>query len=349
VGLPERFGDYVLEDKIASGGMAEVYRAREQSGAGRYVCIKRILPAYSEEENFARMFRDEAAIMARMRHPNLVAVYDFGEVEGQLYLAMELVDGLSLGHLIAQHIRSRLALEIPVVAEIAMGICGALDHAHRLRDDDGRPLGVVHRDVSPQNVLISDDGEVKLVDFGVAKSEGRLASTRTGMTKGKVPYMSPEQALGQEIDHRSDQFSVGILLWEMVVGRRLFRAKNDFQVMRRITKEEVPPPSTLRGGVPDELDRIVARALSKNATQRFPSMAALEEALAGLQSETAATPADYDLRPVVLRVTDQKAMDTERIRVGTEDVMSAEPTQVQQDAYDTEPMLEAMGFERDEG
>jgi serine/threonine-protein kinase len=355
VGLPEKFGEYLLEEKLAAGGMAEVFAARERRTDER-VCIKRILPVHNDDEQFGRMFRDEAAIMKRLSHPNIVEVYGFGDVHGQLYLAMELVEGVSLGRLIAQHIRAKWPLDIAAVAQIGVYIARALHHAHQLKDSRGKLLGVVHRDVSPQNVLVGHDGSVKLVDFGVAKAEGRLATTRTGMTKGKVPYMSPEQTLGHDLDHRSDQFSAGILLWEMLVGRRLFRAKTDFQVMKLITNTQVPPPSSMRSEVPHGFDRAVLRALEKEPKKRYADMATLERALTHVLADVSETPGATDLSPLVRRAVEGFDESTERVDAalvraakrmsveGLEDDKTLPVDAIQ----DTEPMLEAYREDDDE-
>ncbi len=214
--LPRQFGRYLLQQRLGRGGMAEVFRATVDGPGGfsRPVAIKRILPEYSQDEWFTRMIADEARIVSRLAHPNIVQILDAGEVDGSWYIAFELVDGTDLFQLL-QRIYSRgQALPQAYACHIAAEVAAGLDHAHSRRDEHGQPLGIVHRDVSPQNVLLSWLGEVKLGDFGIARARQRTSETQAGTIKGKIYYMSPEQARGETVDHRSDLFAVGILLYE---------------------------------------------------------------------------------------------------------------------------------------
>lgn len=300
--LPQRFGPYLLERLLGSGGMAEVYLAHlERPGFKKQVCIKKMRAPGAQAERYTAMFRDEAALAARLHHPNIVEVFDFGEVEGTLFLAMELVRGFTLGSLLAGYGRARVPFPLPAALLAGIGLCRGLHHAHTLTRDDGSSLGVVHRDVSPQNVLLGFTGEVKVADFGIARAAERLAETSdSGRVRGKAGYMAPEQALGEAVDHRSDQFGAAVVVWEMLTARRLFGGGTGTS-LQRVVEEAAPAPSSLRPDVPPELDRAVLRALSKAREERFGSMAHFEDALVGCLLGVTATAHDLDLRPVVLR------------------------------------------------
>jgi serine/threonine protein kinase len=293
--FPRPYGRYVLEDRIAMGGMAEIFRAKTASeGFAKPVCIKRILPHFLESETFVTMFRDEAALAARLQHANVVQVFDFGEAEGMLYLAMELVDGADLRKLLDRAQQRGRRPGIGQAIQIAIEICRGLHHAHSLSDGK-RKLGIVHRDISPHNVLISRAGEVKITDFGIAKASERATHTSTGVVKGKLSYMAPEQAEGGEIDHRVDQFATGIILWEILTGRRLFSGENEASILRRVLMCDVPPPSRDNAAVPDALEKIVMRALAPDPAARFADMRALEMELVRVLFAKSVDPAFSDL------------------------------------------------------
>ncbi|MDP1825983.1 MAG: serine/threonine-protein kinase [Archangium sp.] len=264
------FGRYQLLRKIASGGMGEVLLARiaGQQGFEKLLVIKRILPNLAEEDEFCTMFFDEARIAARLNHPNIVQIFDMGEVEGAHYLAMEYVAGDDLRRLQRHAVRLGKTIPLGVTCRIIADAAAALDHAHKARDASGQPLGLVHRDVSPQNVLVGFDGAVKLIDFGVAKAAGKIQQTAAGVIKGKLSYMSPEQASGAEIDHRSDVFSLGVLFWESVTGTRLFKADNEPLTLHQVRACKVPPPSTVNRALPPELDDIILGVLQREPEAR---------------------------------------------------------------------------------
>jgi serine/threonine protein kinase len=234
-GYPKAYGRYVLEERIAMGGMAEIFRAKTATeGFEKRVCIKRVLPHFLEDEEFVTMFRDEARTAAKLQHANVVQVFDFGEEDGALFLAMELVDGNDLRRIMDASRKKRVAIHIGEAVQIAIDMCRGLHHAHG--------LGVVHRDVSPHNVLVSKVGEVKVTDFGIARAAERATHTSTGIVKGKVAYMSPEQAQGLPFDHRLDQFATGIVLWEMLTGTRLFTGDSDVFILKKVLACEIPAP-----------------------------------------------------------------------------------------------------------
>jgi serine/threonine protein kinase len=278
----EVYGNYTLLEKLAMGGMAEVFLAKKMgvTGVEKYVAIKRILPQHSQQEEFIEMFRHEASIAINLSHSNIVSIFDFGLEEKQFYIVMDFCSGRNLRQVL-NHIRkteTQLSFEhaIFIVREIAAG----LDYAHRAMDNKtGRPLNIIHRDISPQNVMISFEGEVKIVDFGIAKAETQTENTQAGTLKGKFGYMSPEQVEGAALDLRTDVFSLGILLWELLANDRLFMANNEQATIRKIKECKIPPLRQLNPSIPAELERIVNKALTKDRNLRYQAAAALQKDL----------------------------------------------------------------------
>jgi serine/threonine protein kinase len=267
-----RLGRFQIIGRLATGGMAEVYLALsgELPGFRTLIVVKRILPHLASNGQFIRMFLDEARLAALLDHPNVVRIIEVGHDGEEYFLAMELVQGKPLSAVLRKAARERRpptpALTAYLIAQAASG----LGYAHALTDGEGRPLGVVHRDVSPQNVLVSFEGAVKLIDFGVARAFGRVAHTSPGGLKGKIEYMSPEQASAEEVDHRAHVFALGVVLWEALTGRRLFRRETELATMRAIVDDPIPRPSEV-ADVPPELDAVVMRALRKRRDARFSS------------------------------------------------------------------------------
>jgi serine/threonine-protein kinase len=279
--FPIAFGPYELERFIAKGGMAEVFLARRvDNSINGPLCVKRMLPEMMKSPEYVTMFRDEARLSQRLVHPNIVRVFDSGDVDGQLYMAMEYVDGLDVGTLQRKLRQRGEMMGVGHALRIAVEMCKGLAHAHAQTDDRGQPLKLIHRDISPQNVMISSRGEVKVTDFGIAKAAGRETRTQTGLIKGKVPYMSPEQALGHDIDQRLDQFAAGIVAWEMLTGARLYNEKSELLTFEKIIRHPPPRPSSMRQGVSALVDGAVQRALAKSPDARFPDVAAFGNALA---------------------------------------------------------------------
>jgi serine/threonine protein kinase len=279
---PIQFGKYTLFERIGRGGMAEVYKGRIQGPAGfeRVFVVKRILPHLSEEPTFIRMFVEEAKLSARLNHPNIVQIFELGSVEGEYFISMEYIRGRDL----ADTMRAIWKLMGPprpeLVAYVGREACRALAYAHSLTDDNGRPLGMIHRDVSPSNIMLSYEGGVKLLDFGIAKALGEAPeTTKSGTMKGKYAYMAPEQTEGDDVDSRIDIFSCGIVLHEVLTGRRLFKGANDIQTIERVRRCEVPPPSFQNPMCPPELDNVVLKALARNRDERFATAAEMADAL----------------------------------------------------------------------
>ncbi len=294
---PETFGKYILLKKIGRGGMAELFLARQVGVAGfeRVLAIKRILPHLTEDAEFVQMFINEAKIAAQIAHPNVVQIYDFGTVNGTYYIAMEYVMGKSLAAaLSAGNARGR-PMPAHQAIQITARIAAGLDHAHRGKTMSGQPLGIIHRDISPQNILLGYHGDVKLVDFGIAKAASSSTHTQTGMIKGKLAYLSPEQAWGKPVDHRADVFSLGIVLHEMLTGQRLFKADNEIATLERVRTAAVAPPSTLNPRIAKELDPIVLKALTARPDDRYPTAQAFHEALEGYLARLGPPPTSRDL------------------------------------------------------
>jgi serine/threonine-protein kinase len=264
---------YRVIEKLASGGMAEVFRAESAGleGFKKQVAIKRVLPHLSEKKKFISMFLDEARLSAHLSHSNCVQVFDIGVGDNAYFIVMEYVDGADLKAILETLKKQGRTLAIEEAVFIAIKICEGLCYAHELIDSDGKAFGVVHRDVSPPNVLMTKYGEIKIVDFGLAKASSQLEKSEPGIIKGKFSYLSPEAALGKEVDHRTDIFAVGIILWEMLASRRLFLGDTDFATVKLVQQAVVPSIAQANNKVSPDLERIVAKALARDPAQRYQS------------------------------------------------------------------------------
>jgi serine/threonine-protein kinase len=278
---PTRFGKYDLLALLATGGMAEIWLARVSGMAGfeKLIVIKRLLDQLARDPEYVEMFLDEARINARLTHSNVVTVLELGQVEGKYFMAMEYVPGLSV-QLVGKYATQRKGA---VPQEVACGVvaqaCAGLHYAHERSLPDGTPLNIVHRDISPQNLIVTFEGLVKVVDFGIARAAGRHTVTRTGFVKGKSAYMSPEQCLGQPLDRRSDVFALGIILFELATSRRLFKRSNSYQTLQAIAVAEVPPPRELNPQMDRAVESVVLRALARRKEDRFATAEEMQEAL----------------------------------------------------------------------
>jgi eukaryotic-like serine/threonine-protein kinase len=279
---PVRFARYLLLDRVAAGAMAEVFAARvaEGEGAGRLVAVKRLWPTLAEDPALVAMFLDEARIAVQLDHPCVARVDDLGQHGASYYIAMEYVPGKDLGALLGATAARGERVPVAVTAFVGAQVLSALDHAHARRDAAGRPLDVVHRDVSPRNVLLSFAGEVKLADFGLARAGARGAPEEPGVVRGRAGYVSPEQARGGAVDARSDLFSIGAVLHEMLTGEPLFAGPSDLLALERAAEGRVPSPRELAPEVPEPLARAVLDALARDPARRPTSAAALRERLA---------------------------------------------------------------------
>ncbi len=262
--------------------MAEVFRGEALSVQGfkKQVAIKRVLPHLAQNKSFIRMFIDEARLGARLNHANIVTVFDIGAADNTFFIVMEFVDGANLKNVLEALKKQNKRPSIKEVLYIGMEICKGLSHAHSLSDEGGKPLNIVHRDISPPNILITKNGEVKVTDFGLAKATTQLEKTDPGVVKGKFSYLSPEAALGQEVDARTDVFAVGILMWEALAGRRLFLGDSDYETVKKVQRAEVPTLRTENPEVDEELEALLNKSMAKQRDERFQTAHELGEAIA---------------------------------------------------------------------
>jgi serine/threonine-protein kinase len=277
----QRFGKYLILDHLVDGGMAKICRARflgEQ--ANRLVAVKMVQPQFTKDPDFVRMFEDELKVCFALIHPNIGQTYDYGVYKDQLYTEMELIEGANLKEYLDRLTEKKVVFPVDVSTYIISQVCQGLHYAHTFVDKlSGKPLNIIHRDISPHNIMLSFDGSVKVIDFGIAKAETNSEKTQAGTIKGKLSYLAPEYLEGLDLDQRYDQFAVGITLWELLCNRKLFTAKNDLAVLKLIQSCKVPPPSSINPNVPKELDQIVLKALSKDRTQRFEDLDKFNRAL----------------------------------------------------------------------
>ena len=274
-------GKYLLKERLGVGGMAEVWLAelKGPQGFSRQLVIKRILPHLADDDNFITMFEDEARLAARLSHPHAVRVEEFAQAGDVWYLAMEYLDGGDLRQLTRAALTRDESVPFEVLAQMGGDVASALHHAHTLKSAHGQPLNMIHRDVSPHNILVTTQGQAKLVDFGIARAESNQVKTRTGMVKGKSGYMSPEQALGRSLDGRSDQFALAIVLYETAAQARIFQGENDLAIMRKVVACEIPPLISIEPNASLEFSEVLEQALQRAAEDRFADCDAFAQAL----------------------------------------------------------------------
>lgn len=299
---PQQFGDYHLLEKIATGGMAEVYRARAYGLAGfeKILVIKKVLDELAKDDEFIDLFIDEAKIAVQLLHVNIVQVFELGEVNGAYYMALEYVHGLDLARLITRA-RNHGPFPIPLALFVVGEVLKALQFAHARADDDGRPLEIVHCDISPQNILVSYAGEVKITDFGISRAAFQAQSLHD-VIRGKYAYMSPEQVDGRDLDGRSDLFSLGIVLYELLTGRRLFKAKSRDETIARVRRAEVPSPRTYRPEISEDLEGIVLKSLRPRPRDRYADAAQMLEDIGALMVREGHRATNNDLAAFVREV-----------------------------------------------
>jgi serine/threonine protein kinase len=293
-----RLGKYEILKRLATGGMAEIFLARVSGlpGFTKMVVIKRILPQLATKSDFIEMFLDEARIAATLQHPNVVQMYDVGVVDGNYFIAMEYLHGEDVRSLQKTLWKREEKVPLEHALNIVIGVCSGLHYAHEKVGFDGKPLNIVHRDVTPQNIIVTYEGGVKLLDFGIAKASNRFGETRFGTLKGKVPYMSPEQCRGEALDRRSDIFSLGIMLYELTLGRKLYKGASDFEVLKQIVEGTVAKPHEIDPGYDRELEAIVMRALEKERDKRYQTARELQTEL-----ETLVRQAQLYVSPIALQ------------------------------------------------
>jgi serine/threonine protein kinase len=311
------FGKYYLLDRIGSGGMAEVFLAVALGPEGfqRTLVIKRMLPHLSQDRAFVRMFVDEAKLCGLLSHPNLVQIFEFGAIDDSFFIAMEHVQGETLSSVRAKLAQEKRIAPVAASLEIARQVCLGLHYAHSLSSASGQPLGIIHRDISPSNVMISYHGAVKILDFGIARVAEELRETHTqaGTMKGKVSYMSPEQIRMEPVDHRSDVFAVGVVLHEMLTARRLFKASNEFSGAKMVIDSVIALPSSVNPAVPPEVDRVVMRALERNRDARYATAGEMADDLEKVLFEMRASP--HELRNMLASLFPQGPSRTGDVRL----------------------------------
>jgi serine/threonine protein kinase len=278
---PDRIGPFQVLERISAGGMAEVYKAKQSGADGfeRLVAIKRILPHIARDPNFIAMFQAEAKLAVQLQHGNIAQIYQLGRQDDSFYIALEFVEGRDVGALLDYHQKQNKGLPLPQACYIITRCAEGLDYAHNKRSPDGKPLNIIHRDISPPNILISYEGEVKLIDFGLAKATSSSVQTQAGIIKGKLAYMSPEQVRGSQLDARSDVFALGIVFFELLTGKRLFRRDSDIETFESVRQCKVPKPSEINPTIPAALEKILLKTLARSLDDRYQGAAALAEDL----------------------------------------------------------------------
>ena len=300
-----KFGQYLLTEKIATGGMAEVWKARMRGVEGfqKIVAIKKILPHLSDNQDFIEMFVDEAKLAAQLNHNNIIHIYDLGKIQSSYYIAMEYIDGYDLKTILRRGEERGNPMTVELALFIASKLASALDYAHRKKDFEEKEMGLVHRDVSPQNVLVSQEGDIKLCDFGIAKAASKASHTQAGALKGKLQYMSPEQAWGRSIDRRSDIFALATVLFEMLTNRKLFTGDNELSILEQVREARVQPPSLYNDEVTPEIDKIVIKALQKDPANRYQTAGEMARDLDAILYSFKPTPTSADLAIYMHRIS----------------------------------------------
>ena len=311
-----KFGKYLLEKQLAIGGMAEVFLAHQEGPAGfrKTLCIKRILPNFANDAAFIEMFLDEARTAAQLSHPNIVQIYELGENEGSYYIAMEYIRGPSLSKVIRRLKQTNLNIPLHYAAKIIANVCAGLEFAHTFADSDGQPLHLVHRDISPDNVLASFAGAVKMIDFGIAKAKTNQSKTQAGAVKGKFSYMSPEQIMGSSLDGRSDLFSLGIVLYELTTLRKPFGEDADLMTVSAIVNDPPPLPADLYDGYPPGLQSVILHALAKDRRERFGTAQDMQNELERFIHEQGEFLSERDIGNYMTRLFSDSADDVETLR-----------------------------------
>jgi eukaryotic-like serine/threonine-protein kinase len=295
---------YQIVKKLDMGGMAEIFLGRAQSieGIERPVAIKRVLPSLTRKKQFMSMFLDEARLSMQLTHANIVQVFDVGRASGTIFIVMEYVDGYNLRRLFQRASERGFKVPVEIACHLVIEVCKGLTHAHEKVGRDDRHLKIVHRDLSPPNILVSRSGEVKITDFGLAKALTQATVTDPGIVKGKFSYLSPEAAEGQQVDHRADIFALGICLWELLANRRLFLGADDAATVELVREAEIPSLTTLNPGVTEEFERLVQRSLARDPHRRFTSAAEFGDAVANYLFANSLKVTSYDLAKMVARL-----------------------------------------------
>ena len=292
-----RFGKYTLIDRIAVGGMAEIFLARQAGleGFEKTIVIKRIRPHLSKQASFVKMFLNEAKLAAQLNHPNIVQIYDLGKISESYFIAMEYIFGRDMRRIIPKADSMGIPFPMVYALKIASSVCEGLYYAHQKVDLYGNPLNIVHRDVTPENIFVSFDGTVKVLDFGIAKAANQIEQTRAGEIKGKLSYMSPEQCMGKPLDCRSDLFSLGTVLYEWLTGFKLFTGDSEVAILKSITEGKIYAPSYFKADIPEAVEAILMRALEKDRERRYQTAWDMQYDLDQFLSQYEFTPSNIHL------------------------------------------------------
>ncbi|MGA9524508.1 MAG: serine/threonine-protein kinase [Myxococcaceae bacterium] len=327
---PARFGKYTLVDRIAVGGMAEIFLARQAGleGFEKTIVIKRIRPHLSKQTNFVRMFLNEAKLAAQLNHPNIVQIYDLGMINESYFIAMEYIFGRDMRRIIPKADQMGIPFPMVYALKIASSVCEGIYYAHQRSDLYGNPLNIVHRDVTPENIFVSFDGTVKVLDFGIAKAANQIEQTRAGEIKGKLSYMSPEQCMGQPLDCRSDIFSLGVVLYEWLTGFKLFTGESEVAILKSITEGKIYRPSYFKADIPEVVENILMKALEKDREKRYQTAWELQYDLDQFLSQYEFTPSNIHLSNF-LRQLFSDELEEEKSRLASrrpemEEVISSE-------------------------
>jgi serine/threonine protein kinase len=311
-----RFGKYTLVDRIAVGGMAEIFLARQAGleGFEKTIVIKRIRPHLSKQASFVKMFLNEAKLAAQLNHPNIVQIYDLGKIGESYFIAMEYIFGRDMRRIIPKADSMGIPFPMVYALKIASSVCEGLYYAHQKVDLYGNPLNIVHRDVTPENIFVSFDGTVKVLDFGIAKAANQIEQTRAGEIKGKLSYMSPEQCLGRPLDCRSDIFSLGVVLYEWITGFKLFTGESEVAILKSITEGKIYAPSYFKSDIPEAVETILMRALEKDREKRYQTAWEMQYDLDQFLSQYEFTPSNIHLANFLKQLfTDE--LDAEKARL----------------------------------
>ena len=311
-----RFGKYALLDRIAVGGMAEIFLARQEGleGFEKTIVIKRIRPHLSNQKSFVKMFLNEAKLAAQLNHPNIVQIYDLGKIGESYFIAMEYIFGRDMRRIIPKAEGMGIPFPMVYALKIASSVCEGLYYAHQRTDMYGNALHIVHRDVTPENIFVSFDGTVKILDFGIAKAANQIEQTRAGEIKGKLSYMSPEQCMGKTLDQRSDLFSLGVVLYEWITGFKLFTGESEVAILKTITEGKIYPPSYFKADVPDAVEHILMKALEKDREKRYQSAWDMQYDLDQFLSQYEFTPSNIHLANFLKQLFSDE-LDDERKRL----------------------------------
>jgi serine/threonine-protein kinase len=334
-----RFGKYTLIDRIAVGGMAEIFLARQAGleGFEKTIVIKRIRPHLSNQKSFVKMFLNEAKLAAQLNHPNIVQIYDLGKISDSYFIAMEYIFGRDMRRIIPKADGMGIPFPMVYALKIASSVCEGLYYAHQKTDIYGNPLNIVHRDVTPENIFVSFDGTVKVLDFGIAKAANQIEQTKAGEIKGKLSYMSPEQCMGKPLDHRSDIFSLGVVLYEWITGFKLFTGESEVGILKSITEGKIYAPSYFKADIPEAVEKILMKALEKDREKRYQGAWDMQYDIDQFLSQYEFTPSNIHLSNFLKQLFSDE-LEEEKKRLMSRGVGT--PVEAQEILEDLEPIDE---------